>query len=108
MVTGSGEIEVDAAALRAQAAEVERIAGDVTYARDAAGSLNLAGGAFGLMCSFLVAPAMAVTAIARETMAETSRMLRREADALRETADDFEGIEDDVGAEMRTLGREIV
>ena len=97
------EISVDAAALRAQATAVEGIAGNVDYARDAVGSMNLGGGAFGLMCSFLVAPAMAVTMIAAETMAETSRMLRREADALRETADDFEQQEETVGGDMRTL-----
>ncbi len=101
------DIAIEASALRSQARHVDQIAGSVDYARDAVGQMNLGGGAFGLMCSFLVGPAMAVTALAAQTMAETASMLRREAEALRDTADDFDRYEEQVGSDLRSLGAEI-
>jgi uncharacterized protein YukE len=103
----SDEIAIDVPALRTQAGHIDQAAGSVDYALDAVRSMNLSGGAFGLMCSFLVSPAMLVTSIAASTMAETAAMLRREAEALRDIAADFERVEAEVGADLRSLSAEI-
>jgi hypothetical protein len=103
----SDEIAVESSALRAQAAEVERVGGAVDYARDAARSMNLTGGAFGLMCAFLVPTAVGVTQIAANAMAETAAMLQREADALRAIADDFENTEKRASDDLRALSTEL-
>lgn len=103
----SGEIEVEPSALRTGAGEIERIAGTVGYARDAAGSMNLTGGAFGLMCAFLVPTAVGVTQIAMNAMAETAAMLQREAEALRDIAADFEQVEARTSDELRAISGQV-
>lgn len=104
----SGEqIEVDPQALRDQAREVESLAGAVDQASEAAASMNLAGGAFGVMCAFLVPPAISITGIARGALRDASELLRREADALRDLADDFEAYEQWISGEMTGLEGEV-
>jgi hypothetical protein len=100
-------ITVDPVALRGQAAEVDALAGAVDQASSAAASMNLGGGAFGLMCAFLVPPAVAVTSIARTSLRDASEMLRREADALRDLADDVEAFEEWTSAELTGLESEM-
>lgn len=101
------EIAVDPSALLTEAGRIDHVAGRVDEARNAVDAMNLGGGAFGLMCSFLVSPAMLVTSVAANTMAETASMLRREADTLREIAREFERFEDGVGADLRALSAEV-
>jgi hypothetical protein len=96
-------IQIDTEALRSAAGQIETTAGAVDLSRDAATSLNLGGGAFGLMCAFLVPTAQTVSNAAVATMTQTAAMLRREAEALREVATDFDEHEENVSATLRGI-----
>lgn len=76
--------------LRTQATHARTGSAAIGEAQSAIGSMNLTGGAFGIMCSFLVPPAMLVTGAASLMLANAKGMLDREATALDETASDFE------------------
>lgn len=75
--------------LRQQAADAEAGAASIATAQSAVSSVTLDYGAFGVMCSFLVMPALGVTLVAGSLMGEAKSMLEREAQALRDAADDF-------------------
>lgn len=68
-------------------------AADVDQAVAAARSLNLAGGAFGAMCAFLVSPAMVVTASATGMIQQAEGLLERAGTQLRGAAGDAEATE---------------
>jgi hypothetical protein len=89
----SDTIAVDFDGLRQHAARVEQIAGDVEQAVAAARSLNLAGGAFGVMCGFLVPPAMVATEVATGMIQQAAGLLERAGAELRGTAEDGEATE---------------
>ena len=103
----SDRIEIDADLLRAQARAAEGAADRIGTALQAVGSMNLGGGAFGLMCAFLVPIAATVTTVAASTMGEAAAMLGREAEALRATADDFDGHEQSLSGDLRQTGAEL-
>lgn len=97
-------IEIDSGLLRDQARAVTAAASGVDEARQAASSMNLTGGAFGVMCAFLVPPAMLLTDAASSMLTQASEMLVREAGALRGAADDFDDLERGISNELRRLG----
>jgi uncharacterized protein YukE len=90
------KITIDPDLLRTHAARVEQVAGDVAMARDAAGSINLGGGAFGLMCNFLVLPATVVSTMAQSALLSAGSMVQRSATEIRAVATDFETTEGDI------------
>lgn len=51
----SGGFQIDTEVLRQHAARVGQVAGDIGTAQSAAGSSDLHGGAFGILCGFLPA-----------------------------------------------------
>lgn len=96
-------IAVDFDLVRQHATRVEQVAGQLGTARDAAASMNMGGGAFGLMCSFLVPPATAISSAATSTVAAAEAMVERSAREVRGMAVDFESLEDRLVAEIRQL-----
>ena len=101
------KISIDPDRLRTHAGRVEQVAGDVGVARDAAGSINLGGGAFGLMCSFLVAPTSIVSTMAQAALASAESMVQRSAREVRGVATDFEANEDDIEQQIGRLHAEL-
>jgi hypothetical protein len=92
----AGHIAVDQDLITAHAARVEVVASDVAVARDAAGATNMGGGAFGVLCAFLVAPASIAASMAQSAIQSAEGMVRRSATELRGVATDMAAFEDDV------------
>ena len=101
------QISVDPDLMRSHAGRVEQVAGDVGMARDAAASINLGGGAFGLMCNFLVLPTSVVSTIAQSALSSAEQMVRRSAQELRAVVKDFETNEDDIEQQISQLRSEL-
>ncbi|WP_285364887.1 type VII secretion target [Microbacterium sp. LMC-P-041] len=83
-------IAVDTETVRRHAQRVGQIASDVRLAENAAGSMNVGGGAFGVMCAFLVPPAQLVSSIAIGTISAAATMLEQSEEQLKGLADDFD------------------
>ena len=83
-------IAVDTETVRQHAQRVAQIAADVRLAENAAGSMNVGGGAFGVMCAFLVPPAQLVSSIAAGAITAAATMLEKSEEQLRGLADDFD------------------
>lgn len=83
-------IAVDTETVRRHAQRVGQIASDVRLAENAAGSMNVGGGAFGVMCAFLVPPAQLVSSIAIGAISAAATMLEQSEEQLRGLADDFD------------------
>ncbi|WP_311479073.1 hypothetical protein [uncultured Gulosibacter sp.] len=75
--------------IRQQAAATEHALSALDEAQSAVSSINLSGGAFGIMCSFLIPPAQVVTSATSFLLGNAHGMLEREAQALRDFADDL-------------------
>lgn len=101
----AAHIALDGDLISAQASRVELVASDVSVARDAAGSTNMGGGAFGVLCSFLVPPAQVAAAMAQQAIGSAEQMLRRSATELRGVGSDMASFEDDVVQGINTLGQ---
>ncbi|MFF2053469.1 hypothetical protein ACFVU2_17845 [Leifsonia sp. NPDC058194] len=101
----TGRIAMDADLLRYQATQVDAIASDVAEASSAARTLNLGGGAFGVLCSFLVPPAQLVSAAAIQLLHESEALLHRTGTQLRSVAMDVEDREADLVRQLRTIER---
>jgi hypothetical protein len=97
------KISVDPEVVTYHAARVEQAASDAHVAVTAAQSMNVAGGAFGLMCSFLVAPAMATTEAAKLMLVSVENLIGRSATTLRAGVGDFAGYEEHVIDTVRAL-----
>ena len=83
-------IAVDTETVRRHAQRVGQIASDVRLAENAAGSMNVGGGAFGVMCAFLVPPAQLVSSIAIGAISAAATMLEQSEEQLTGLADDFD------------------
>lgn len=94
------EIVIDYDLLRAEAKAIENVAASVEQGIGAVRTINLAGGAFGVMCAFIVPYAAVATSMALQSFTETAEMLRREAEALDAVADDFEAMEAQTGQDL--------
>ncbi|MFJ4038851.1 type VII secretion target [Microbacterium sp. NPDC090007] len=97
------DITVDFEALRHHAAFVDALVGDVETALSALRGGDLLPDAFGVLCSFLVAPSVALSAAATGLLGEDASLLVRTAGELRRTADQWERFEDDAVATIRSL-----
>ena len=97
------KISVDPDAVTYHAARVEQAAADAHVAVTAAQSMNVAGGAFGLMCSFLVGPALATTEAAKFMLVSVENLIGRSATTLRAGVGDFAVHEDHVIDTVRAL-----
>jgi hypothetical protein len=91
-----GQITVDADLISAHAARVDTVAADIAVASDAAGSTNMGGGAFGVLCAFLVGPASFAASMAQQAIRSAEGMVQRSATELRGVATDMAAFEDDV------------
>lgn len=97
------EINIDYDLLRAEAKAIGRVADSVDQGIAAVQSINLAGGAFGVMCAFIVPYAAVATSVALQAFTDTAEMLRREADALDAVAQDFEALETQTGKDLTRM-----
>lgn len=86
---------------------VHRVADDVRVAVSAAQSMNVGGGAFGLMCSFLVPPAMLATGAATHALVSVENLISRSATVLRAGVGDFIDFEDHVIDTVRDVQAEL-
>lgn len=85
----SGGFQIDTGVLRQHAARVGQVAGDIGTAQSAAGSADIHGGAFGVLCGFLPAIISGTDAAARDAVA-----------AVREATD---GMVSELGAMARSV-----
>jgi hypothetical protein len=90
--------------LREHARRVEQLGDDVGEAASAVRSLGLGDGAFGLLCSFLVGPAVVITSAAAGMIGDSDALLQRTGAQLRGLAADGEEFELDVVDALRALG----
>ncbi|MBN9177609.1 MAG: hypothetical protein J0I43_09620 [Microbacterium sp.] len=96
-------IAIDRDLIVSHAARVEQVASDIKVARDAASSTNMGGGAFGVLCSFLVAPATVAAAMAGNAISSAEGMVRRSATEVRGVATDMAAFEDAALAAIKAL-----
>lgn len=85
----SGGFEVDTEVLRRHSTRVRQVSGDLGTAQSAAGSVDLHGGAFGVLCSFLPGIVSGVDGAARDAIT-----------AMREATD---GMVAELGAMARSI-----
>jgi hypothetical protein len=97
------KIAVDADLIHAHAARVQQVASDVGMARQAAASTNMGGGAFGVICSFLVAPASLAATMASAAIGAAEGMVTRSAREVKGVAADMAATEADIVRAVRTL-----
>jgi class 3 adenylate cyclase len=100
-------ISVDPDVVAYHAGRVERVAGDAHLAVSAAQSMHVGNGAFGLLCMFLVGPAMVTTAAATEALVSVERLITRSGTVLREGVSDFAGHEDRVVDSVRGVQTDV-
>lgn len=89
-------IAIDVDTLLAHRRRLEQIGAQVDVARDAAGSVDLGGGAFGLMCAFMVPPLQAVADAAQSSITQVSSSLARAGSEVAAAAADL-GAADEYG-----------
>ncbi|WP_036284217.1 hypothetical protein [Microbacterium luticocti] len=98
-----GHITIDQDLIIAHAARVRQVSSDVQVARDAASATNMSGGAFGVMCAFLVAPATLVATAASAAIASAQGLVDRSATELRGVADDMAAFEEELAVSIRQI-----
>lgn len=103
----SDEIAIDFDVLDYHASRVDNVAADVALAQSAAASINLGGGAFGLMCAFLVLPTTIVSTAAQLTLASAQGMVERSAREIRGVGRDFSTLEADIVTGIDDLKSEL-
>ncbi|KQO96817.1 hypothetical protein [Leifsonia sp. Leaf264] len=99
----SERISIDFDRIQQHATRVGSVAADVRNAKDAAGSMNLGGGAFGLMCGFLVAPASMITGVAGSMIGSAGALVERSAREIRGVGADFTALENHIREEIEPL-----
>lgn len=97
------QISIDADALQAHATRMEALAGDVAEAVSAIDSINLSGGAFGVMCSFLVPLVQPVSKSTASLIAEGEKLLGRTGTELRGAVSDWAQVEQDLTSAIQAL-----
>lgn len=97
------DIALDFDRLRQHAALVDSLADDVTAALSVLKGGDLASGAFGLLCAFLVPPSLAMSAAASGLLGADESLLLRTAGELRGTAAQWEQFEDDTVTTLHDL-----
>lgn len=97
------EISVDGDLLRQHAARVDQLATDAAEALAAIGSIDLSGGAFGIMCAWMVPPVAVVSAAVGSAISSGRDLITRSATEIREVAGDFDEHERSVVDAVRSL-----
>lgn len=86
----AGDIRVDADTLQQHASGVEQLAASAAEALGAVRSVNLSGGAFGLMCAWMVPPVATVSSAVASAISSGGDTISRTAEEIRLAAGDFE------------------
>lgn len=96
-------IIIDSELLDAHAKDVEAVAADVRLAVQAANQTMLSSGAFGLMCSWMIPPFLAVAGTATSVLNSAASALDRSAREIRAVGSDFDAQEQKVSAALGRL-----
>lgn len=97
--------DIDIEGLRLHSYAVDARARDVATAGQAAVT-TLDSSAFGVLCSFLAAPAMLVCGTTTAAIGALADELGRTGDKVRSMADRYQGVEDDSSREYRRTKRD--
>lgn len=100
-----GDIRVDVELMHQHAGLVDQLASDASQALAALQSINLSGGAFGLLCSWMVPPVGIVSQVMGSAVQAEGETIQRTAQQLRDAASDFQTYEDSVVDIIRGLER---
>ncbi|REC98258.1 excreted virulence factor EspC (type VII ESX diderm) [Microbacterium sp. AG157] len=100
-----GDIRVDVELLHQHAGLVDQLASDAAQALSAVQSVNLSGGAFGLLCSWMVPPVSSVSQAVGSAIQQGGDAIERSASQLRDAAGDFQRYEESVVDVVRSLER---
>lgn len=84
------ELRIDSDDLRAHSNRVLDIASGVRSAAHASDATPLGGGAFGLMCSFMVPPLSMVKSVSDQAIQSSASAVERVGDAIGNVADQFD------------------
>ncbi|SDP13967.1 Excreted virulence factor EspC, type VII ESX diderm [Microbacterium testaceum StLB037] len=99
----AGDIRVDADLLHEHAARIEQLSGDAAQALSALQSISLSGGAFGVLCSWMVPPFSMATDAVGTAIRAGEDVIERTGEAVRGMASDFREFEDSVIDVVRSL-----
>ncbi|QCQ17194.1 hypothetical protein [Microbacterium sp. RG1] len=99
----SVDIKVDADIMLQHASRMQQLAQDAAEAAAAIQSINLGGGAFGLLCAWMVPPVAVVSGAVAEHINGAEGVLERTGNAMRAVVRDFEGYEDAVAQAARSI-----
>lgn len=97
--------EVDTEVLRRHATRVGQVAADVGTAQSAAGSTDLHGGAFGVLCAFLPLIISGVDGAAREALSAAQAASSGAVGEIGAMAQSFDAVDDRVAERMRGIGK---
>ena len=103
----SAGLRIDPQGLAAHAARISNIADQADLARQAAVSMNLGGGAFGLMCAFLVPPLELISTPAEGFLGAIAEDVRAAANALSWSAQEFADTEKQITNSLYGLADQI-
>lgn len=93
-------ITIDADVISTHVSHLRTVHDGVALAQDAAGSVDLGGGAFGIMCSFMVAPAQIVQSMAQGAIGSAADMVDRSITEIQGVASDFAALEHALKTEL--------
>lgn len=99
------DIRVDVELLHQHAGLVDQLASDAGQALSAVQSINLSGGAFGLLCAWMVPPVGMVSQAVGSAIQQGGETIERTASQLRDAAGDFQRYEESVVDVVRNLER---
>lgn len=96
-------ISIDADVMRQHAARIEQLSADAAEAAAALRSVPLGGGAFGLLCAWIVPPISVVAGAVSAHINGAEDILERTGEELRGAVSDFETFEDTVVQAVRSI-----
>lgn len=99
------DIRVDVELLHQHAGLVQQLTSDAAQALSAVQSINLSGGAFGLLCSWMVPPVGLVSQAVASAIHEGTEMIDHTAQQIRDAAGEFRSYEESVVDAVRGLER---
>jgi len=95
--------DVDTDALRAHASALQALGDGLKDGADAGATTMMQDSAFGILCSFLVVPALAVQASCSAMIAASAVAVDATAASVRTIADGYDAVEDGVRTLMTAL-----
>ncbi len=98
---------VDTAALRTHAAEVAQVASGLQTALQAVSHTSMSGNAFGMICSFFLAPATVLQSSGVAGMSSATKALNGAAAAMTAAAETYDAVDDATSGRLTTLLREL-